>query len=715
MKQSREIKQFIFSHYFSDGLRIAFGGLLPAVLFAQLGDLDMGINFSLGALTVSIADAPGPQVHKRNAMLFCTLFMIISLLLTGLINAYPVLLAAEIMVLCFFFSMFNIYGVRAASVGTAALLIMVLNIDQHLTFHELLVHGGIMLGGCAWYMVFSLSITGIRPYRLAQQSLALSVRQVADYLRLKALFYDSDTPADETYKKLISQQITVHEHQDSTRELLFKSRLLMKESTNTGRQLVLVFVDVVDLFEQSMATHYDYQAIHKQYGRTGVLESLQSVIGKLADELENLAYYINNNQQPVPVYRFQPELEHLKIVIDQVESEHKVNNLVLKKILVNVRNIVNRLQKIYSYFNPTQLASAKIRSEADLSKFVSHQDYDPKLFLDNLSFKSSVFRYSVRLAIVAVTGYLASKLFPLGHHSYWILLTIIVIVKPGFSLTKQRNFQRVAGTIAGAAIGLLILAFVKDQNARFVFLLIFMILTYSFQRLNYVISVLFMTPYILIMFSFLGMGSLSTAQERIFDTIVGSVIAFTASYLIFPSWESRQLKGFMRALLISNYFYLQKAAYLLAGKLPDMTEYKLARKAVYVNSANMASSFQRMLAEPKSKQMNPKNVHKFIVLNHMLSSYTANLIFHLLQSENRVASSEHVKLVKRALYVLSAAINRLHAEGEPDFKEPEIVLRGKELPPALQTADHKLVSEQLDFVVNVAADIQKIAEDPERV
>ena len=68
---------------------------------------------------------------------------------------------------------------------------------------------------------------------------------------------------NENYRKLVSQQIQVSQHQDAVREMLFKSRVLVRESTNASRILVLTFVDLVDMFEQIMATHYDYSQIRE--------------------------------------------------------------------------------------------------------------------------------------------------------------------------------------------------------------------------------------------------------------------------------------------------------------------------------------------------------------------------------------------------------------------------------------------------------------------
>jgi uncharacterized membrane protein (TIGR01666 family) len=712
MKQTREIKNFLFSQYFSDGLRITFGVLVPAFIFASFGELALGITFSLGALTISIADSPGPVVHKRNAMLVCLGFVVISGLLTGIMNQYRVLLLVELAAACFVFSMFNVYGNRASAIGTASLLIVVLTMDEQMTYAELVKYIGLIFGGGVWYMLFSLSISQILPYRLAQQSLAESVREVSAYVRLKAKFYNLDTDAEDNYRQLIAQQIVVHEHQDTVRELLFKSRLMVRESTSTGRQLVLVFVDVVDLFEQSMATHYDYQLIRNTFGKTGVLEEFEKVIVKVGDELENLSFYINSNQKPIPLHALQPDLEQLKASIDRVETEYKLNNLVLKKILINVRNMVSRIQKIYSYFNPKQLEKEHIRSEADLPKFVSHQDFDVKQFVNNLSLKSSVFRHSLRVTIASIAGYMIAQSLSLGHHSYWILLTIVVILKPGFSLTKQRNYHRIIGTVCGAIIGVGFLILVKDQTARFFFMMFLMIGSYSFQRLNYVVSVIFMTPYILILFSFLGAGNLNIAQERIFDTFLGSIIAFAASYFLFPNWESYQLKGYMRSLVIANYIYLLKTANALSGKTLDITDYKLARKNVYVSSANMASAFQRMLSEPKSKQKNSKDVHKFVVLNHMLSSYTANLISHLLQTENRLINPDHLKLAKRTLHTLSVAINLLHEVGGEEFRDTEFTVQDR-VKLENDSQDNRLITEQLGFVNDAAGDILKLVEKME--
>ncbi|MDB5120892.1 MAG: hypothetical protein JWN56_2110 [Sphingobacteriales bacterium] len=708
-KQTREIKSFIYSHYFSDGLRITFGVLLPSLVFAQLGELATGITVSLGAVCVSIADNPGPVNHKRNGMLACILFISVIALVTSAMATSSLLIGIEILLACFFFSMFSLYGNRATSIGTATLLIMILSIDRPVP--SIWEHFLQIMGGGIWYFLLSSSITQIRPYRLAQQELGECIKEVAKYVSLKANFYDPDSDFDENYKKLINQQVNVHTQQDVVRELLFKSQIMLKESTTTGRFLILVFVDMLDLFEQTMATHIDYKSIRNTYKGTRALKEFNKIIHKISEEMGHVGYHVLANNSPESKYDFKPDLEKLKSEIDRVETELGLNNLVLKKILINVRNMTNRLHKIYSYFNPTQLANAKIRSETDLLKFVSHQDFDLKIFKNNLNLKSSIFRHSVRVAIFCLIGYLTSKLFPLGHHSYWILLTIMVILKPGFSLTKERNLQRLIGTLSGGIAGACILIFINNETVLFLLMLIFMIGAYSFQRLNYVVSVLFMTPYILILFSFLGANTVNLAQERIIDTLIGSAIAFTASYLFLPSWEYKQLDKFMREVLIANYNYLLVAAQGMFENINDITAYKLARKNVYVSTANIGSAFQRMVSEPKNKQIRINEVQKFVVLNHILSSYIATLIFRISQNEVQEASKDTLRLVRRSLFTLAESINKVIVDDADEFQECEIHLDKTNMEAKIEKSyESNLLTEQLEFINKLTTDIQKICD-----
>lgn len=711
MKRTQEIRNFFYSQYFADGLRITFGTIVPALVFSWLGNLQVGITISLGAMAVGLSDTPGPPIHRRNGMLACTAVVLISALVTHMTSSEPVLLTLAIIGLSFFFSMFAVYGARASSVGTMGILIMVLNTDagdQSAT--DALANTLCIFIGCVWYMLLSLSLHQVRPYRQAQQELAESISNVADYIRIKAKFYDIRSDFEQNYRDLIAQQVVVSEHQDNVRDQLFRSKRIIKDTTKIGRLLILIFTDIIDLFEQSMATQYDYEAIRQQFGHTGVLQQFNVTIRRIANELDHLSYQINANKRPKPLYHFQNDLDRIRHAIDQTEREHRINTLPLKKILINVRNLIQRLHHLYSYYDRTAKNTFR-KEETDLSRFVAHKAIDLKQLRENLTLKSTLFRHAVRMAAVMGMGYLLSLSINVGAHSYWILLTIMVILKPGFSLTKQRNFQRLIGTIIGGIGGALLLILVHDETSLFILLLLFMVATYSLIRINYIVSVMFMTPYVLIMFSFLEMNTLAILQERIIDTLIGSGLAFFSNYVILPNWESSQVHQTMRKLLVANYRYFAQALSLIAGQPVSVTDYKLARKEVYITTANMGSAFQRMITEPKSKQKDAREVNKFVIFNHILSSYSVTLLNNVRSAANASLTAEHVRLIRKTLYLLAQTIRLFEPEDEhDDFQEIEV-----DMPPgfdgkSVDSEESRLITDQLNFLYRIVTDLNKTCE-----
>ncbi|MBC7399342.1 MAG: FUSC family protein [Mucilaginibacter sp.] len=706
MIQTKEIKSFFFSQYFSDGLRISLGILLPTIVFLQFGEFDLGITLSLGALCICVIDNPGPVVHKRNGMAMGNLCLFIVAVTTGFARVNVYTLGLEVTVFSFLFSMFIVYGNRAASVGTSALLIMIFMMDKELAPNDVLIYSLQILAGGVWYMLFSILFFGIRPYRAAQQALGENVADIVKFLRIKADFYLPDTDIDDNYHKLVSQQIHVSQHQDAVRELLFKSRVMARESTNASRILVLTFVDLVDMFEQIMATHYDYEQIRDKFKDTGILTEIGHFVHQMANELENIGYAILSNTRYKQLVDFNPTLEQLKLRIDAIGNAHETSNLVLKKILINLRDLNKEIENIFNYYNSN---SSKIlltdSSDVDVSKFVTHQDYEPHVFFDNFTFDSAAFKHALRVCLVCLVGFTVAKAFALGHHSYWVLLTIIVILKPGFSLSKQRNYQRLIGTISGGVIGIAILLFIPNTNVQFTLMLIFMLGTYSFQRLNYVVSVIFMTPYVLILFKFLKIGHLDIVEERIIDTVIGSSIAFIASYLIFPTWEFEQIKTSLADVIYSNVNYLVRIAKTITGKPVTLTEYKLARKEVYVKSANLSAAFERMTSEPKSKQRNIKDIHKFVVLNHILSSYTATVAQEITLKGMHKTTPDILKLVKKSINVLNETSKKLGGERK-EFTGEKAEPTEEQTP----TVTDKLLKEQLEFISKISNDIAKITD-----
>jgi uncharacterized membrane protein YccC len=293
--QAREIRYFFYSQAFADGFRTSFAILLPALVGLYFNFFQIGLTISLGCMSVSLTDAPGPVIHKRNGMLFCSAFIFIVAILTGFARLNIYTLGIEIIVTSFFFSMFNVYGTRAASVGNSGILIMILTMDSSLTPSQVLPHALLILAGGIFYTVLSLLLHALRPYRISQRTLGDTLREIATYLSIKTDFYDEATDLDANYKRLVDQQIIVHEKQEAVRELLFKSRQIVEETTAEGRKLVFVFAEAVDLFEDITASYYDYALLRKQFAGTGALQLINKTLKNATAELDAIGFAIQSN------------------------------------------------------------------------------------------------------------------------------------------------------------------------------------------------------------------------------------------------------------------------------------------------------------------------------------------------------------------------------------------------------------------------------------
>jgi uncharacterized membrane protein (TIGR01666 family) len=711
----RDLTYFFFSQHFSDGLRTTLAILLPALIGAQWGDFATGVTISTGAVCVSVADTPGSAKHKRNGML-ATLVMVFGVaILTGLVAPYRWLLGLEIVGLAFALTMLLVWGARAGSVGSGALLAMVLMLAHPPTLTQVVPHALLLLLGGAWYLVLALLQQQLQPYRAAQQTLGECLHAMAGFLQLKATFYQESTDLADDYRRLVAQQILVNEKQEAVRDVLFRSRQLVSESTRASRRLVLTFVEAVDLYEHIMAGYYDYDALRKSFGNSGILADIAALITRLATDLDYLGSAIQANHaygSPTPDRIAEWDRLQVRIAALPSDAATGTSTRVLKKILVNLRDLIKRISNLRRYFDEGLLDEAPPQASraATHVQFVAPQQLYLRAFAENLTMSSAVFRHSVRMALACAVAFLLAEKLWHGQHNYWVLMTVTIMLKPGFSLTRQRNIERIIGTLVGGALGAVILRFVPGGDARFVFLVVFMVIAYSFLRTKYIVTVVFLTAYLLIMFTFLGAGYLGIIEERITDTLLGCAIAFSAGYLLFPSWESDQLRDLLAATLRANLAYLRQLADRLLGREVPDTAYRLRRKDVYVSSANLAAAFQRMLSEPKSKQRHPTEIHQFVVLNHILSSNIASLTTTLQEGgSTSLPSPESRRALTSALAALTRSLTRLAPEAATEEIMTQAALPEVRSEVPATPADRPLL-DQLAFLQKVSTDLSKVTE-----
>ncbi len=663
MDYIKQYKSFINSHYFNGAIRITVGITLPAILLSQFHNLSAGISVSIGAMCVGNTDGPGPIVHRRNGMIACVLIIFLVTLFTGLASSSPLLTGTLVFLFCFIFSFIGVYGARASSIGVNALLVMVLNIDRHHSGLDSLITAAYVLAGGIWYTILSLLLYSFRPYKLVQQALGDCVQATAGYLRIKADFYSPDIEYDKAYRQLLESQVSIHEKQDLVRELLFKSRKIVQESTHVGRVLMMIFLDIIDLFERIITSQQDYRKLHEAFDDTGLLLECRKLILDLAGQLDDVGIAIMSGKASIEDIALPTRIREARIDLNRFREDNPGKEeayLGLNAILDSIQDLADRLHTLHGYTTYDRSLSKNFSSEIDVDEFVAHTEVDRKLIFENLSLRSNIFRHSLRVSIATIAGYIIGNLITHGHHEYWILLTIVVILKPAYSLSKRRNVERLMGTLAGALIGLLLLYFVPGDRVLFVLMILFMIGTYVFIRTNYLVAVIMTTPYVLLLFHLLYPSNFRVIlSDRVIDTAIGSAIAFLANILIIPSWEHERIADFMAAALRANIEYFRDVAGAFLGRPATIHQYKLSRKNAFVALANLSDALSRMLSEPRSQQKSITEMHQFVVSNHMLTSHIATLAYYVEPYAARYADPAYEPVIDDVIFRLGQTVNLL--------------------------------------------------------
>ncbi|WP_250512627.1 FUSC family membrane protein [Caballeronia sp. INDeC2] len=594
MRYSFEIRKFIYSQYFFGGLRIALGVSLPAVLMLIVFDnRELGFTIATGALGACVVDMPGPLRHKHNEMLACTLIGFLAALATGIATAHPLTLWLTIVPLTFVLSLIVVYGNRWPQISFATLFMMVVTLEEHFTPMQALINASWILLGGLWYTYWATLVSRLLVYRIEQQALAESIFSCAEYLLARAEFYDGDADLDECYRVLIEKQIAAVERQEAARDIVLRNLPKVKSGKLDARRARLfnLFINVVDLHEFFVGAHTDYPLVRKTFAGSDVLIFYRDLMRKASADLEEIGLAVLQNNPAGRQISMKAELRAIEYELELMRKHglpeknpeaYTAAAAVFRRLWSATRLIDKMRRRTRDQASATE---TEVQIDHALSRFISSRRVPFMQIFSNLTMASPSFRHALRVTIAVGIGYWLGRLLPLTN-AYWIVMTTVIILKPGYSLTKQRNTQRIIGTAIGCAVTIALILFVKEPHILLVVMFASMVMSYSLLLFNYAASVVFTSSYVLLMFHLLAPGSLRLIGERAIDTVVGCAIAIAASHL-FPYWEYRLMGKLVKDLLAATRSYLE-ASWWWRAKPPTQAE-----KARAASSSAMETPVER--------------------------------------------------------------------------------------------------------------------------
>ncbi len=661
-----KIKEFTIGTNLYNALKVVLSAVIPAFLFLYLGNLEIGLTIAIGALFTFPSDTPSNLKHKINGLLV-TVFILAGVNL--LINAtylYPILFYPVFAVLVFILSMLAVYGQRATMVAFSALMILSISLAHTHKGLEMLQHSGLLLCGGLFYLLISIIFYYINPHRYTELQIVECIKLTSKYLKLRGDLWELNSNRKEITRKQLILQVELNNIHENIREILVRNRTDYG-SSHQNRKMLLAFMSLVEIMELAVSTSFDHNKLHQKFdAHPKVLMTYQSLAYNLAKNLKSLSkkikkrkQYIQKNNLIENLFSFEFAIADYEKTLGEAEASEGVH--MLSNMLHYAEKQVEKIKTLERAYTSTIKLKDLNGRDKDLEKLTISHYYPLNTLVENFSFSSLEFRHSLRITTTLLIGLIIGKVLPF-ENVYWILLTIVVIMRPGYGLTKERTLNRFLGTLIGGVLGFAVLALEPSSTILAALTILFLILGLTFNPSNYKIGTTFITLHVIFIFAILNPSDGNIILYRVLDTFVGAILAILANHFLWPYWESLNTNENIKNSIEANRNYLKQISILYNNKEGINAKYRLARNQAFIEIGNLMASFQRMLQEPKSKQDKLQQVYKFTVVNNALLSSAASLGTYTQSHKTTKASESFNTIFNKIIKNLDASISLLKEE-----------------------------------------------------
>ena len=598
---------------------VTTGVVLPILTGYLFDALSIGLAIGTGVMFCAPSTVSGSLKNKRIGILIsAVLGSVISLIGAYIPDLYWVQLP-YLGITMFALSLLSVYGFRASLIGFAGLFAVVLSF-ANLSASGLspLLRSLLLISGGVWYLLLTLLYDLIAPKKQVEELLETAIELCAGYIEARGQFLKQATDRDTGLNRLFTIQSDFNEHLEKLREILLISRHASGTSSYY-RKRFLILGELVDLSELALTSPIPPRKMHdilKNYP-----EQLAAFIQLNKAQSESLKHIARTNlkKHEVNLSPLYTALQNTRQALERYLENHSwdSNYLVVKNLYELQEKQAQRIFSIADLLDRnTSIKSAKPGAANDVEHFITRQDYSAQLILQSLNLNAPIFRHALRIAVTAVVGFGLGSFFEI-QNPYWILLTIVVIMRPGYGLTKQRSKHRIIGTLIGAAVATGIVYLFQDDKMLFrVLAILSFILAQASLQKNYRTGALFITLSIIFAYALLRPDVLLVIQYRVIDTAMGAGLAALANAFLWPTREAKTIKQTLADSLIANREYLKAIESHYETKEEIALPYKMARKKAFLATAALNAGVQRLLQEPKKEDQLTGNLYELAVLNH---------------------------------------------------------------------------------------------------
>lgn len=621
-------------------------------------EMSLLIPLFLGIIASALAETDDSWQGRLNALAVTLVCFSVAALSVELLFPYPWIFAIAIALASFCLTMLGALGERYGAIASATLILSVytmIGVDQRggaVTdfWHEPLL----LVAGAAWYGVLSVLWQALFSNQPVQQSLARLFRELGRYLKLKSSLFEPIRQLDVEARRLelAQQNGRVVAALNAAKEIILHRVGNGRPGSKVSRYLKLYFL-AQDIHERASSSHYPYNALAEAFFHSDVLFRCQRLLRQQGKACQTLAESIQLRQPFVYDASFAEALGDLNASLEHLRIQ---SNPAWRGLLRSLRALAANLSTLDRLLsdasNPDSLADATDSSLLDRSPRNLKEMWTR--LRTQLTPTSLLFRHALRLPLALSVGY---GMVHLIHPSqgYWIILTTLFVCQPNYGATRRKLGQRIVGTAIGLTVAWALFDLFPSPLVQSMFAIAAGLVFFINRTTRYTLATAAITLMVLFCFNQVGDGY-GLFLPRLFDTLLGSLIAGLAVFLFLPDWQGRRLNKVLANTLTCNSIYLRQIMQQYAAGKSDDLAYRLARRNAHNADAALSTTLANMLMEPGHFRKEADVGFRFLVLSHTLLSYLSGLGAH---RDTQLPTDVREHLIEGAGKTLATSIDEI--------------------------------------------------------
>jgi len=606
----RSISLAVFRAHIENGLSVAIGvGLTGLTIGWGLG-FTAAVAAASGAVCVSISDRTDPLRQKAWIMGFAFLSTVFFTGLSGFARFDTTAFIIATAFVGMWAGLISAYGKWVMSLAMTSVLAFVFAMGQSFaTPSDVADHLMLTVLGAFGYTVYAVVIAWLFDDRGRRLLLAEAMHAFAAYLRAKAALYNPDTTGHGAFRALIDAHAALADRLQAARDSLFARRTHRMQLKRIDTLIALL-----DAFETVLSSDADLEALRHAPQRE-LMWRLNKFVSQMAEEVERLTLALRFRHGHTTPLRHAEDARQLQDAVAEAQKAAPDDPILhaftatTNKLVLADSYIATLATVLDDATQPSTLAAG-----LDLDLFRQDAPRGITVLLNQFRWRSPALRYAIRLALAMTVGLGLTLAFPRFAHANWVLLTIALIMRANYSVTSQRRWDRVTGTLIGCALAV---TFINTLPAPV--LLLFIVLavgtSHAYGLVAYRITAVGASISSLLLLHFVDPLVHPQFFERIVDTLIGAGLSWAFSYLL-PHWERDDLPHTVRGLLAADAGFAEAALRLKHSS----QRYRLARKKTLEAVAQLSGAIRRLADEPNTNRRALASLGELLGANYLLAS-----------------------------------------------------------------------------------------------